>query len=199
MNFWLITYRLIALLPLNVLLMTHDLQCTFRLTDRLTDCLADWLTEWPTNRLTDQPAGRPTDRLTDWLTDWPTDWLTVTVNLFVPYSLKGGIGLFTIKVVYNVDYWLTVGSLTLVLWSSIPPHTYRVILSPPLVIPSRKRWCSSVSRVPNRVLSYRHLFPQSRNPEGYFWHPVSLALIFNPESRPSNEANLETRRTYWGL
>ena len=117
----------------------------------------------------------------------------------MPYSLKGSIGLFTIKVVYNVDYWLTVGSLTLVLWSSIPPHTYRVILSPPLVIPSRKWWCSSVSRVPNRVLSYRHLFPQSRNPEGYFWHPVPLALIFNPESRPSNEANLETWRTYWGL
>ena len=83
---WLITYRLIALLPLNVLLMTHDLQCTFWLTDRLTDCLADWLTEWPNNRLTDQPAGRPTD----WLTDWPTDWLTVTVNLYCALLSKRG-------------------------------------------------------------------------------------------------------------
>ena len=67
---WLITYRLIALLPLNVLLMTHDLQCTFRLTDRLTD----WLTEW----MTDQPADRPTDWLTDWLTYWLTNWLTIS-------------------------------------------------------------------------------------------------------------------------
>ena len=199
MNFWLITYRLIALLPLNVLLMIHDLQCTFWLTDRLTDCLADWLNDQPTGWPTGQLADRLTDWQTDWLTDWPTDWLTVTVNLYCALLSKRGY-----RSVYSkgrlqcrllIDCWVTnTGSLIF-----IPPHTYRVTLSPPLVIPSRKWWCSSVSRVPNRFLSYRHLFPQSRNPEGYFWHPVSLALIFNPESRPSNEANLETRRTYWGL
>ena len=195
---WLPSYRWMSYLWLMIYSVLSDW-----LTDSLTAWLTDWLndrpTGWPTGQLADRLTDWQTDWLTDWLTDWPTDWLTVTVNLYCALLSKRGIGLFTIKVVYNVDYWLTVGSLTLVLWSSIPPHTYRVILSPPLVIPSRKWWCSSVSRVPTRVLSYRHLFPQSRNPEGYFWHPVSLALIFNPESRPSNEANLETRRTYWGL
>ena len=51
-------------------------------------------------------------------------------------------------------------------------------------------WHTKVSntfmRVPNRVLQSRNLGPnfgQSRNPEGYFGHPVS-PHSFNPESRP---------------
>ena len=173
----------------------------------LSDWLTDWLTAWLTDWLNDRPTGWPTgqlaDRLTDWqtdwLTDWPTDWLTVTVNLYCALLSKRGY-----RSVYNkgrlqcrllIDCWVTnTGSLIFYTTPYIPGN---FITTPCYSV--KKMVMLFFSRVPNRFLSYRHLFPQSRNPEGYFWHPVSLALIFNPESRPSNEANLETRRTYWGL
>ena len=53
-------------------------------------------------------------------------------------------------------------------------------------------------------------FEQSRNPEGYFWHPTSRAYfqsrnppwfcckIANGESRPANKGNPVSRKTYWG-
>ena len=53
-------------------------------------------------------------------------------------------------------------------------------------------------------------FRQSLNPEGYFRYPTSRAFrqsrislrfcfkIPNPESRASNEANLVSRKSYWG-
>lgn len=121
----------------------------------------------------------------------------------MPYSLKGGIGLFTIKAVYNVDYWLTVGSLTLVLWSSIPPHTYRVILSP-FVGNTLLSWGSQIGFFNPVIMT--QVFPRSRNP-GYFWHPVSLALTFHPripssycfEIPPACKWENGSRRTHWGL